>query len=295
MPGLADADTDIGAAPAAERSIAFGVEELVALTRVTGVALPVLGPNPLSHVRLAERAAVLDTATRSLRARNIIQGSGDDARVPAAVLGLLEIVGGAALRADALVDGGATFRRRYHAVPYASVEHEVDADLHRFTPFATEDLLARIARQVGLTRRPAIHAEPISAPFAAFEAARSAAGEARTDDAIAALTGVGVPTHDAASLVTALATGGPVVAVRITHRSGPTRLSGGEIAWLDAGERGVWLVPTIDQPFAAFAPVEGDGAGPVGDDGLGDTVVDLVPTDADAVATALFAFLPSQA
>ena len=49
-----------------------------------------------------------------------------------------------ALRAELTVDHGERLHRRYLSIPYASVQYEVEPDgLHRLTPFATADLLAR--------------------------------------------------------------------------------------------------------------------------------------------------------
>lgn len=287
---MATAPGDEGVALAAptERSIAFSVEELVALSRISGIRLPLLGPNPLSHVRLAERSTVLDIANRSLRARDVVAGSGDAATVADPVLGLLAIIGASALRAEAVVDHGRTFLRRYHCVPYASVEHQDDDGVHRFTPFATIDLLARIARQVGLARRPTFDAPPVRCPYGVLQAAR----EAHDPTAAAAVFAEAELEVDAAMLA-ALVQGGSVVAVRLTRQVGPTRVEGGELAWLDAGERGLWLLPAVDQPFAMRQPTGGvDDADGAIDDGLASLEVEVAATDADTIAERLFSHLP---
>jgi len=314
-----------GHAELAELSIAFSVEELVALARVSGYRLAALGANPLAHVRLAERTTVLDIATRSLRARNVVRtppamadvgadaqtGTETNVTIAEPVLTLLAIVDGAALRADVTVtpnptssDGAAVWHRRYHAVPYAAMAHDHHDGVHRFTPFATEDLLARIAREAHLAQRPTIGAQTFTLPYAALFAARSAAaGPVHAEDGrvlhpSSVLTDAGVGPENAALFAAALTAPGRTVAVRITHRSGATALTGGELVWLDAGEAGLWLLPSIDQSFgrpseSALGSGSADGGAGLELAALADTSVDVGPTTAEHLAERLFSFLPA--
>ncbi len=293
--------------PDRERSICFGVEELVVLARLTGTAVPFLGPNPLAHVRLAERPAVLDTALRSLRARGAVVGTAAEPAVPTVVRGLLDIVGGAALVARLHVAGPAPLDLRCFAVPYASVEHREEDGLHRLTPFATEDLLARIARTAPLVRRRRPDAEAFTVPYQALHRARVAAAAGDRAAAVRALRDEKVADIDADAFADALVAGGSTVAVRVTHRTGPTTLAGGELAWLDAGPAGLWQVPTIDQPFADLGLPSPPSSGGVPDDHPGDQLdpgldpslaavpVTVGPVDAEAIAAELFSFLPEVA
>ena len=277
-----------------EHSIAFSVEELAALARVSGHNLAaVVGPNPLGHVRLAERRTVLDIAQRSLRARNVLSGPDDDLVVADPVLGLLAIVSEAVLRAELVIDGGRTLTRRFHAVPYASVEHAVEHGVHRFTPFATVDVLARIARRAGLVQRPELSDPGIDLDYGSYAAARDAVGRGDNDAARTGLVESGVDPAAADRLVAMLAAAQTTVAVRITHRTGPTSLAGGELAWVDAGDVGLWRVPTIDQPFAGAFPPAVDGDPDALPDGLAEVEVRVAPVAAEALAAELFTFLPS--
>ncbi len=289
-----------------ELSIAFSTEELVALSRLTGYRLAMLGPNPLAHVRLAERTAVLDVATRSLRARNVVTDPSQDSSIDGPttvaepVLGLLAIIDGAALRADVTVtpsptsaSGAPTWRRRYHAVPYAAMAHDHHDGVHRFTPFATEDLLARLAREAHLAQRPTIDTDPFTVPYATLASARSSAAgtlpadEEAARDPVDILANAGVEPGTAALFAAALAAPGRTVAVRVTHRSGARALTGGELVWLDAGDCGLWLEPSIDQSFGREAGEHLDLAA------LDDTPVEVVPTTAEHIAERLFSFLPA--
>lgn len=280
-----------------ERSIGFSVEELAALARVSGRNLaPVVGPNPLAHVRLAERRTVLDIASRSLRARNVLVGPADEPVVADAVLGLLAIVSEAVLRADLVVSGSRSLRRRFHAIPYASVEHEVVDEVHRFTPFATVDVLARIARRAELSPRSAGNGSAMRLPYGAYAAARTAAAAGDRTAAAEALADAEVDDAAAGALITALAAGGATVGVRITHRVAPGTLAGGELAWLDLGDDGLWEVPTIDQPFASggsgFGVTAPDDADALAD-GLDEAEVEVAPITADELAGRLFTFVPT--
>ena len=341
-------ETIEAAAPAAvaapELSIAFTAEEMVVLGRVLAETLAILGPSPLAAVPPKARDDVLASAARSLRARNVLSGPADLAAVDRAVAGLVQIAARPALRAELVVDFGAQRHRRYLSIPYASVQHEVDDGLHRLTPFATSDLLARILRDADVVERVAADVAGFDLPFGLLHQARAAIAGGDLDGARSILRQLAddpvapddaldaadidpadidpelddipdepvVPTSRPAAapsratavprasldrFVDALAAGGPVNAVRLVHTESPTRSVGGEVAWLDGGDAGIWRLPTIDQPFAVVGSADGGAVEPADPDhldpALARAVVRVEPIAAADLASFLFDLLPS--
>lgn len=288
-----------------ELSIAFSPEELVVLARVLKVHLAIVGPAPLGAIAPSHRDDVLASAARSLRARNVLTGPTDLPAVDRAVAGLVQISARPALRAELVIDRGARLHRRYQCIPYASVEHEIGADgLHRLTPFATADLLARIMRHTDFVDRPVHDLEGFELTFGALEAVRAELASSGPAAARALLDDGDVPTASAACFIGALAEGRPVNAVHLASTVSPTRTEGGEVAWIDGGAAGLWQLPTLDQPFAALASASDDldgervdhdlaVAGMAGGDGLDTAVCRVEPIAASDLAAFLFGLLPS--
>lgn len=285
-----------------ELSIAFSTEELVVLARVLGLTLGVLGAAPLAAIAPSARDDVLASAARSLRARNVLTGPPDLPAVDRAVAGLIQIAARPALRAELAVDRGAVAHRRYLCIPYASVEHEVTGDgLHRLTPFATADLLARAMRQADFAERPVVAAEGFDVAYATLAAARDAVAGSDPARATEVLVGADIAAASASAFVAALAalvSGGRLHAIRVRYGATPTRTEGGEIAWLDGGDAGLWRMPTLDQPFAELGNpldhLDGASADPDRvDDALAAAVVRVEPVAATDLAAAVFGLLPS--
>src|SRR5690606_31804638 len=111
--------------------------------------------------------------------------------VDRAVAGLIQIAARPALRAELVIDHGTRRHRRYLAIPYASVQHEVDDGLHRLTPFATADLLARVMRDADFVERPAADVAGFDLPFGVLHQARTSVDAGDLDGARAALRALG--------------------------------------------------------------------------------------------------------
>jgi hypothetical protein len=327
-----------------ELSIAFTAEEMVVLGRVLAETLAILGPSPLAAVAPKARDEVLASAARSLRARNVLTGPADLAAVDRAVAGLIQIAARPALRAELVVGYGARRHRRYLAIPYASVQHEVDDGLHRLTPFATSDLLARVMRDADFVERPVADVAGFDLPFGVLHQARSAVAAGDLEGARSVLRALGddpvtddpidpadldpraddlpdepiapvvrstspspagtgaVPRESVERFVDALAAGAPVNAVRLVHTATPTRSVGGEVAWIDGGDAGLWQLPTIDQPFAVVGATDGDDSALLDpehldperlDPALAQATVRVEPVAAADLASFLFDLLPS--
>jgi hypothetical protein len=300
-------------------SIAFSHEELVVLAELCDLQLPMLGERPLPALSGVSREAVLDVAARSLLARGVLVRSGDEVGLVRAATGLLEIVSASSLRVEVIRQGGRDGSdrswRTIHAVPYAAVDTSLDHNgNHRFAPFATEDLLLHVGRLTGLLGEdgelsPADDAggaaEGTSMPFGVWRSAGALVRSGADADALAALVDGGASAAVAGELLEVLRSDGPTAAVQVRHHPSPTSTAGGEVAWIDAGDAGVWLVPTIDQPFGrlprsgeaddarvlreALALDAGDGP----DAALDGVVVTIAPTTGAAVLRDLHSVLPS--
>ena len=304
-------------------SIAFSHEELVVLAELCDLQLPMLGERPLPALSGASREAVLDVAARSLLARGVLVRHGDEVGLVRAATGLLEIVSASSLRVEVITQGptaasGSTERswRTIHAVPYAAVDSSLDHNgNHRFAPFATEDLLLHVGRLTGLLGddgEPAAAGatpagEGASLPYAAWRHAGALVRSGADADARAALVDGGATAGAAADLLEVLRSDGPTAAVQVRHHPSPTSTAGGEAAWIDAGSTGLWLLPTIDQPFGRLPRPGGDddrrvlhdalslGEGDEPDAALDGVMVTIAPTTAAAVLGDLHSVLPASA
>jgi hypothetical protein len=301
-------------------SITFTREELVVLADTCGLRLLLLGDRPLAHLPSAARGPVLDGAKRSLLARGVVARTDDPrtVRVVRAASALLEIVANPALVAEVVVTaggppeagGGAVRSHTIAAVPHAAVEvTSDDAGNLRFTPFATPDLLLRVAAVGGLVAAPAAPGAggpgglpgggaALRLPWSAWAAARAAAPEepgAAGRLLAEAVPGVAVADRDA--LVGALRTRPAVVGVQVRHHPTPTTTAGGEAAWLDGGAAGWWSIPAHDQPFARpvsnpFLDERAAGDASSSPD-LGELPVIVARVDPAMILPSLVPFLPA--
>ncbi len=267
-------------------AIDFSVEELVALALLLGQPLlPGLGEDPLAALDAGQRDAVLDSARRSLVARRVVVGEEtSDHKITLEVLGAVASLLAAASspgilsRVEHEIDGRVE-TGFFMSVPEVSVEHSaLVGGVHQLTPFATEDLLARVLDVCGLEERPAIDAKPFATTLGALrqcgacveqgdlDAARDALGD---NDAVSAFVRA-VSTRTASSRVT------------ILHRPDDTHVEGGELTWLDGGEHGLWITPTPDTGF---------GSDPDFDESL-TLPVAIKPARATEIAEELFSYLP---
>ena len=246
-----------------EVSIDFSAEELAYLLEVLGhTPLPLLGDDASSHHGPEVGAAIRAATERSLVARRILSPSGQSDGEPAvlqtAVAQLLSLVARPGLVAEiAKEDAEGTARWYLAALPEVSVEHAaLSGGIHRLTPFPTADFLLRVAALTGLAGSVPDHDRPVERHgFSVSTSALRRAGEAATGGdaqaAIRALTGAGVGSETAAAFTSALTEKNATVAVTILYRPEPDLVEGGELAWIDAGPRGLWTVPLPDDEATA--------------------------------------------
>ncbi|MBO0887134.1 MAG: hypothetical protein J2O38_07020 [Acidimicrobiales bacterium] len=241
-----------------EVSIDFSAEELAYLLEVRGHArLPLLDDEPSSHHGPEVRAAVRAATQRSLMARRILSPPGQSGEesdgLQAAVAQLLSLVAGPGLVAEIAREDAEAARRWYlAALPEVSVEHAaLPGGIHRLTPFPTADFLVRVASLAGLAGPATDPDRPggrhrFSVSGSAFRRAGEAVAGGDRQAAVRALTGAGVGSEAAEAFTSALAEKDATAAVTILYRPEPDLVEGGELAFLDAGGRGLWTLPLPD-------------------------------------------------
>lgn len=261
-------------------SIDFTSEELAVLTRVLGINLFWLRtdtfPIPTAG---SERDVVLGLAHRALVARRVLS-VGDEPAVLPAVARMLGIMAAPLLVVEiARRERNHTTHSYFAAIPEATIGQEPVGDgIHRFTPFPTSELLAQAVHAARLEERPPVAGKPFRVAASALRAAL-AAGEEGDGEAVASGLGrAGAASEDARLFSQALSSRLRVVSVTVVHRPATAVVAGGEIAWIDGNDAGLWGVPT---------------AGNLGPDPDGeDPPCSVFPTTAAALGASILSFLP---
>jgi len=246
----------------AHLSISFSGEELLVLAADlghdparTGARLPELWTR-------RERDLALEVARRSLRSRRIIQAGAEGLEVAYAVAVLMDVLCAPAARLH-VYQGDSEVPVRYLIQPDAAVRAELSEGLYRLTPLATVDLLGWIGADTGLTGQQASGRDPVE--LAVEDYLRARKGDAST----------AVPPELLASLQR-------THAVSVRRHSGQV-LVGGEVAWADGADSGLWTIPTFDQPLAGPAS-----------DLVPEGLVRLTPASAEGILQSIADFLSDE-
>jgi hypothetical protein len=239
--------------------IELTTEELVVLCEAGGIGLPVsLGDEPLGHLTESRTSMAKVNAQRSLIARRALHEDENATLKPIeAIATILEVsatpgIVGLVTREE--VDAEDLDVRTYAVMPELGVElRKVGTNLHRLTPFAPEDLVARIVRLLDL--RPSGSALPhtFTATFGALETC----GElVENEGAEGALAGVqtlvtdGVPTETAQAFVDALTVRRGSAQIAVFHKPTDTTMEGGTLSFIDAGMAGYWQTESVEASLA---------------------------------------------
>jgi hypothetical protein len=262
---------------APEISIDFTTEELLVLVGLLGLDLFSLDTVTLSGV---DQAGVLTHARHALVARRVVSG-GDEPDVSPAVARMLGIMAAPLVVVEvARRTRDRTTHSFFAAIPEATISQRFVSDgIHRFTPFPTNDLLARALEDAELQERPAPPGSAFKVEGLALRQALTLTESGERAGNSQALEGAGVPAADASAFTAALAERTASVSVSVVHRPGATTLQGGEIAWIDCGDYGLWGVPSAGELAAA------------GDED-GSYELSVYPTSAVAIGAAVHSFLP---
>lgn len=271
-----------------EPSIDFSIEELVAMAEILELrGLPGLGAEPLEFLEPDIREPVLASARRALVARRfLIPTEAEGFEVARAVAHLVARTARSGIQVRAVYEEpGRVETRWFAAEPDLAVEHSVAIGVvQRLTPFRTEQLLARVLEFCGISTRPENPAPMFMATATALGAAIEALAGGDPDGAVAALVTGGASNAGATAFVRALQHRTSSASVTILHRPAGTVISGGELTWVDCGEDGLWLTPTI-----ADAPDDQR------DEPLEPSPLEIEPTTAKHIAEELLSYLPGDA
>jgi hypothetical protein len=228
-------------------------DELYVLLVQYGHDVPGWMAAEMASARTGSEAAVTASARRSLWRRGLIA---DDGNVVEPVRQLLGFVSSPEL----MVRLGGTApdhpARLFLCKPEVSVEHGQLAGLHRFVVLPTQDLLVHVGRAASLATQRAAAGPAFTAPRALLADLLGA------DDAPAAqrLMDAGVAAESAVGFAPALRNAGGAQSLETTWLSSPRVAVGGQLAWVNGGDDGVWqLDPGVvlggGQHNASVAPI----------------------------------------
>jgi hypothetical protein len=268
-------------------SIDFSTEELLALVQISGSGpLPGLDlPTLQDDSRLANDA--LDAATRSLIARHAVRVVGPDLEVVNAVSELIAAVTAPGILGKAEREADENRETRYFsATAEVTVERRMLTEgVHRLTVFSSSELLVRMLEFCRLSERTLPEAKPFDLSAGDLERCQVHARAGASEDALGVLRAAAVNDSSAQAFVRALAGCLASSRVAIVHRPSKTVVEGGELSWIDAGDQGLWLMPTIDARLEAATPDT---------DALTQHVT-IEPTTAPALAAECYSYLPASA
>ncbi len=193
------------------------------------------------------------------------------------VAALFDIVCAPVVRVELHLDADRAIR--FLAQPDATVRLAHRAGLYEFTPFATADLMHWVAADAGIGDQPAGTGAVVELNAHSYLAARALPRGPEPTVGQSRLVDAGLPTV----LVEALARPAGTRSLAVRRRSGQMTV-GGEVAWVDAGDAGLWQLPTFDQPVA------GAGDASHADDGT----VRIEPISAEALLATIAGFLTDE-
>lgn len=228
----------------------FTNEEVLTMVGILGLeAPPGVGVESLEELAIAGDVTRLrDAAIASLEARGIVTRQDDSLVVADAVAQILAALSNpGAMVAAASETDGMMETRFFAAMPEIAIEHRgLSISLHRFTPFATRDLMARMLQFVDL--RP--YAPDVPLQFKIDESElQSVVDHLERQDRAAAidvLTEGGVGEKTAEAFVTGLTMKRSSASVTILHRPTEEAIEGGALSWIDAGMSGLWVTDIDD-------------------------------------------------
>jgi hypothetical protein len=239
--------------------IELTTEEVVVLCEAGGLGLPISLPDePLGHLPESRVVLAKSNAQRSLIARRAMQAEEDGVVRPIeAIRTILEVAsspGIIGLVTTELVEEEDIDVRTLSVLPELGVEaRKVGTNLHRFTPFAPEDLVARIIRLLDLRPSGVPASLTFGATFSALERCGEIveeAGNESLDEAVRVLTEDGVPIESAQVFVEALSVRRGSTQIALFHKPADDVMEGGSLSFIDAGLAGYWQTDALDPNLA---------------------------------------------
>jgi hypothetical protein len=257
---------------AAPRAITIDLlaDELSVLLVDQGHDLPEWMAAELAAGRVGSRAAAKASARRSLWGRGLVAESG---QVIDPVLQLLRFITSPELILRLRGTGPDHPSLVFMCSPEVSVEHGQLSGVHRFVVLPTEDLLLHVGQAASLSTQGAAAGPAFTAPGDLL----SELVRAPDPPTVRRLSAAGVPAEPAAQFARALLTAGGAQSLESTWLSSPRIAVGGELAWVNGGDDGIWQLD----------------AGVVLGGGHHDAVV--TPISAQDLLSELRSYLPGQA
>jgi hypothetical protein len=261
-----------------ELAIMFSDEELACIAGILSETIPRVGPSTLDGLSTARRAERISAAQLSLRTRGIVVTTpSGKTEVAVPVARLVEILSRpvmtVSIHRGAAGGGWEAHAIQVSVVPEASVLRVVEGGLHRLTPFATSDVLRRVAALTCATSQVSPGDASMQVDVRALARALSATSEVLARQELRDAGGKTRPeTLD--GLAAAICTHRAAIGIQSTPRGG--RSVGLQLAWVD-GPGGAWELPVAATPLA----------GEVGSAPRGDALVTLDPVDGAALLRAL--------
>lgn len=266
----------------------FSVDEVMALSAALELPAPPFVDAESFGASSDLRSELMAAGRRSLVARHVLTvDHGSEVSVLPAVRSLFEVLAEPGLLAKTMYEeAGNVETRLFAAVPEVAIEHlSLGGAIHRLTPFETNEVLARILSVVRLDERPVPASQGFEVTMGDLRRCAECLIAERRADAVSVITGAGVPPEAAEAFVGALVTRVSSAAVTLLYQPDESHLQGGELAWLDGGESGLWLTPMPDDTPAA----ENDDAG-----SFEELPVVIEPTSAKWIAEELLSYLPNR-
>ncbi len=231
----------------AETSIDLSAEELCVLADEVGLRPPATvsesGPSVIARRALVARRMLV--ADDWGRAEPIGVAGAEATQVHEAVQHLAHLVCAPALSIEiSQTSGPLTQTCHIFAAPEAAVEHaQISEGIYRHTAFLPADIIARIAMRTQLTERPDAGAQGMSMPMGLLRRLVTLVESGDIETARQLVSG-GENDELAHSFVDALAARQAWVAVTVTRHGEGSAVEGGRVSWMDAGERGLWRIPS---------------------------------------------------
>lgn len=267
--------------PPSDATIQLSELELAVLARRAGLALPpLLRFDPLPQ--FDDRDEVVAEITRNLIRRSILMGNREGLQIDPPVAGLLGLLASPVLvsRVEVTRDG-LTVEWQYACSADAAIEiAELTDRVWQFSAFGPGELLQRMLSQADVHERRQIRTAPVTISAATIVDLATSWSQQSTQTLAETFIAHGAERPAASAAADALTHWAGSSSVTILHRPGPAQIAGGQLAWLDAGDYGFWLIPTSEE-------LDADAA-----QDLETRLLELAPTSATFIEAELRGFLP---
>jgi hypothetical protein len=186
-------------------------------------------------------------------------------------------------RARIVAPGGSALSCQIVATPEVAVLHQLlDVDLHRFVPFAVNEVPSMLLKQLGLPPAASGTDTEIRVPSDAYVRSVAAAHQQDEGLAVRLLVREGVSSELAEEFVAAYGIRRAHSALAIVYSTSLGAIGGGELDWLEIETGDIWLAPLLDAPLLDPADdLDADGA-----------LVVLARVDSDELSSAILGLLP---